>query len=116
MNKKIGDKKEDGSSSEGIRPAQGTADLSQQSGTPTHSHIYIHTTRQKMTRFLKNYDFVEECQMKRQLYRWIYKKLYLRICTIEQGFFIAGYDEKSNDCIRLETLLEKYKDYILSVN
>lgn len=53
MNKKIGDKKEDGSSPKGIRPAQGTADLSKQSGTPTHSHIYIHTTRQKMTRFRK---------------------------------------------------------------
>ena len=54
--------------------------------------------------------------IRRKLYKWIYKKLYLRIRNVEQGFFIAGYTEKSNDCIQLEVLLEKYKEYIISVN
>lgn len=56
MNKKIGDKKEDGSSPKGIRPAQGTADLSQQSGTHTRSHIIKHITHGKLTRFRKYFD------------------------------------------------------------
>jgi hypothetical protein len=36
-----------------------------------------------------------------------------RICNIEQGFFMAGYMDRSNDCIRLENLLNKYKEYII---
>ncbi len=51
---------------------------------------------------------------RRKLYKWIYKKLYLRICTIEQGFFIAGYMDRSNDCIRLQNLLRQYKEYIIN--
>jgi hypothetical protein len=51
--------------------------------------------------------------IRRKFYKWIYKKLYLRICNIEQGFFIAGYLDRSNDCIRMENLLEQYKEYII---
>ena len=29
--------------------------------------------------------------IKRKLYKWMFKKLYFRICNIEQGFFMAGY-------------------------
>lgn len=33
--------------------------------------------------------------IRRKFYKWIYKKLYLRICNIEQGFFIAGISIKA---------------------
>ncbi len=48
-----------------------------------------------------------------ELYKWMFKKIYFRICNIEQGFFTAGYTDRSNDCIRLENLLNKYKEYII---
>ena len=51
--------------------------------------------------------------VKRKLYKWMFKKIYFRICNIEQGFFMAGYMDRSNDCIRLENLLNKYKKYII---
>lgn len=52
--------------------------------------------------------------IRRKFYKWLYKKIYFRICTIEQGFFIAGYIDKSNDCIRMENLLQRYKEYIIN--
>lgn len=51
--------------------------------------------------------------VKRKLYKWMFKKIYFRICNIEQDFFMAGDMDRSNDCIRLENLLNKYKEYII---
>lgn len=52
--------------------------------------------------------------MKRKFYMWIWKKIYLKVCNIEQKYFTSGNLETSNDCIRLENLLNYFKEEIIN--
>lgn len=41
-----------------------------------------------------------------------FKTVYNKICNIEQSYFCNGNQEASNDCIRLQNLLNYFKDEI----
>lgn len=51
--------------------------------------------------------------MRKHFYSWIFKKLYHRILNIEQKYFREGNMETSNDCIRLQNLLNYFKEEII---
>lgn len=51
--------------------------------------------------------------MRKLLYRWMWKKIYMRVLCIEQKYYRKGYMEESNDCIRLENLMNYFKDEII---
>lgn len=51
--------------------------------------------------------------MKRLFYRWIWKKIYFRILNIEQKYYRNGNMQTSNDCIRLENLMNYFKSEII---
>lgn len=51
--------------------------------------------------------------MKKYFYSWIFKKLYNRILNIEQKYFREGNIETSNYCIRLQNLLNYFKEEII---
>ena len=51
--------------------------------------------------------------MRRLFYRWIWEKIYRRVLCIEQQYFFKGNMDASNDCIRLENLMNYFKDEII---
>lgn len=54
-----------------------------------------------------------QIDMRKLLYRWMWKKIYMRVLCIEQKYYRKGYMEESNDCIRLENLMNYFKDEII---
>lgn len=51
--------------------------------------------------------------MRKLLYRWIWKKIYRRVLKIERYCIKQGDMETANDCIRLENLMNYFKDEII---
>ena len=51
--------------------------------------------------------------MSKLLYRWMWKKIYIRVLNIEKYYFCRGDMDTTNDCIRLENLMNYFKDEII---
>ena len=51
--------------------------------------------------------------MRKLLYRWMWKKIYRRVLCVEQKHFRKGSMDTANDCIRLENLMNYFKDEII---
>ena len=43
----------------------------------------------------------------------MWKKIYIRVLCVEQKYYRKGDMESSNDCIRLENLMNYFKDEII---
>lgn len=51
--------------------------------------------------------------MSKLLYRWMWEKIYRKVLCIERQYFIKGNMDTANDCIRLENLMNYFKDEII---
>lgn len=51
--------------------------------------------------------------MRKLLYRWMWEKIYRRVVSIEQQYWIKENMDTANDCIRLENLMNYFKDEII---
>ena len=51
--------------------------------------------------------------MRKLLYRWMWKKIYRRVVSIEQQYWRKENMDTANDCIRLENLMNYFKDEII---
>lgn len=52
--------------------------------------------------------------MRRKLYKWIWNRLYYKVVQIEQNYYRSGKSATVKDCIRLENLLNYFKDNIIN--
>lgn len=52
--------------------------------------------------------------MKNKFYSWLFKKLYFRVIKIEQQYFHKGDFNMSNECIRLQNLMNYLKEELIT--
>lgn len=52
--------------------------------------------------------------MKKKFYTWLFKKFYARVCDIEQQYYSKCYLGMSNECIRLQNLMNYLKDELIT--
>lgn len=52
--------------------------------------------------------------MKNKFYSWLFKKLYFRVIKIEQQYFHKGNLNMSNECIRLQNLMNYLKEELIT--
>lgn len=51
--------------------------------------------------------------MRRLFYRWIWKKIYRRVLCIEREYYFKENMDLASDCIKLENLMNYFKDEII---
>ena len=52
--------------------------------------------------------------MKNKFYSWLFKKLHFRAIKIEQQYFDKGNLNMSNECIRLQNLMNYLKEELIT--